>query len=530
MTGRPIGWMLLSVVLGASGCASNTRLSWPEVRDERVVAASGHRVLAGPMVPAAPPSVSAARVPRGAMSGPVSLEGPRPVEVFIQLALAENRTVRAARFNVQAVRHRIPQATALDDPVLSNSIFPIPSVAPQYSLMGYMPYGALLAQQFPWSGTLRLRGQAAEQDLKIALFELAASELDVVAAVKKAYHDLAFAQRADTILGENRELAFEFVTIARQRYKVGSATQADVLRSETAVSDIDRERLLNDQNLAATRADLARLLHVDPETDLQAQTSGPVADVPGEVSRLAQLAVASRPELRGRLAAIERDQTAVELARKRFLPNVTLGVIYQDMEKTNAVTPKTAMGMPNVGLFVGMNLPIYRKKVAAGVCEAQARTAADVALYEAERDQAHRDVKDAFSQVRTQRGILDLLRSSNLPLSRQVFDAAAADYRAGNAGADYLGLLSAWRDVLQIELQAAQVEAELGKAMATLERAVGAQINEHPVDPAILTRPIEAAPGPLTPTGPAPAPTGEGPSTSVPAALPLTPAEDRSTR
>lgn len=70
--------------------------------------------------------------------------------------------VRAAHFNVMALRHRIPQVTALDDPIASNSIFPIPSVAPQYSLMGYMPYSGLLAQQFPWFGTLRIRGEAAD--------------------------------------------------------------------------------------------------------------------------------------------------------------------------------------------------------------------------------------------------------------------------------------------------------------------------------------------------------------------------------
>ena len=47
--------------------------------------------------------------------------------------LAENRTVQAAYHNVQSLRHRLPQVTALDDPVASNAVFPIPSVAPQYS-------------------------------------------------------------------------------------------------------------------------------------------------------------------------------------------------------------------------------------------------------------------------------------------------------------------------------------------------------------------------------------------------------------
>jgi len=58
--------------------------------------------------------------------------------------------------------------TALEDPVAANTVFPIPSVAPQYFLMGYNPYNLTLAQQFPWFGTLRLRGEAAERDVQVA--------------------------------------------------------------------------------------------------------------------------------------------------------------------------------------------------------------------------------------------------------------------------------------------------------------------------------------------------------------------------
>src|SRR5271166_1853079 len=167
------------------------------------------------------------------------LSGPQPLDVLVRHALEENRTVRAAQFNVLALKHRIPQVTALDDPIVSNTIFPIPSVAPQYSLMGYMPYAALLAQQFPWCGTLRLRGQAAEQDVRIALFELAATQLDAIAGVKRAYFDLHFAERAESLLKQNRKLAEEFLQIARVRYPTTTATQSDVLRAEVAVSDID---------------------------------------------------------------------------------------------------------------------------------------------------------------------------------------------------------------------------------------------------------------------------------------------------
>ena len=131
------------------------------------------------------------------------------MDAYIRRALAENRTVQAAYHNVRSLLHRIPQVTALDDPVVSNTIYPIPSVAPQYSLMGYNPYNLLLAQQFPWFGTLRVRGEAADRDVRIALAELAAAQLDAVAAVKRAYHDLHSGERTGEILAESRQILEE---------------------------------------------------------------------------------------------------------------------------------------------------------------------------------------------------------------------------------------------------------------------------------------------------------------------------------
>ena len=175
------------------------------------------------------------------------------------------------------------------------------------------------------------------------------------------------------------------------------------------------------------------------------------------------------------------------------------------MEKTNAQTPRTASGQPNIGFFVGLNLPIYHKKLAAGVQEARARAAADAQLFEAELDQAHRDIKDFFVQAKVQQNVLALLRRNNLPAAKQVLELTASDYRAGNVGVDYLTLFNALRDHLQVELQIAQIEAELGKTLASLERAVGAQLNEHPPLPPAPAPTESASPfrrenGPLIPT------------------------------
>ncbi len=436
--------------------------------------------------------------------------GPQPPEVYIRRALAENRTVQAAYHNVQSLKYRIPQVTVLDDPVASNAVFPIPSVAPQYSLMGYNPYNLTLAQQFPWYGTLRLRGEAADKDVQVALAELAAAQLDVVAAVKRAYYDLYVAQKNEEVLAESRKILDVFLKNARSRLRTGG-TQQDVIRAELLLNQLDREELAIRQATASARSALIRQLHVGPESDLRTLPELTLGAAPAEVERLNQMAIAARPEMKGRLAAIARDEKGVALAMKRAYPNVTLGLTYMDMEKTNAVTPKSAGGFPNVGLFVAFNLPVYRDKYRAGVCEARERALADAKLYEAQRDETLAEIKDFAAQARAQQDVLSLLRDSILPRTRRTLELATSDFARANV--DSATVLSAQRELLQVELQIAQAEGELGKALASLERAVGCQINETPPEVAAPgpTRPAppEAEPGPF---GPAVAPRTSSPA------------------
>ena len=508
MTRRWFSILATTLLVQAVGCAVSTRravrVAAAEV-DPAVVTATHHPHEAPPPPPTIlmPMSVATER-----SQPPGELNGPQPVEVYIQRALAENRTVQAAFHNVQSLRYRIPQVTVLDDPVVSNTIFPIPSVAPQYSLMGYNPYNMTLAQQFPWYGTLRLRGEAAEQDVKVALAELAAAQLDTVAAVKRSYFDLFVSQRTVEILAENRKVLEDFRAIAKSRLTTGG-TQQDLIRSDVLISQLDREMANNEQAVASARSALARQIHVSPESDLRTLADVAIGTVPAEVDRLNQMAIAARPELRGRLAAIARDEKAVALAHKRFYPNLTLGLSYMDMEKTNAQTPKTAGGMPNIGLYVGFNLPVYRNKYRAGVCEAKERAAADSKLYEAQRDETFAEIKDFMTQARVQQNVLSLLRDSILPRTKDTLNLSRSDYSKSNV--DYATVLSAVREVLQIELQIVQIEGEMGKALASLERAVGTQINTEPVTPPIALPP--PPPPPSTASSPFVPPTPTGPST-----------------
>lgn len=437
---------------------------------------------------------------------PVGISGEQPVDVYIRHALSENRGVQAARFNLLALKQRIPQETSLDDPMVQNTIWPFPSNGPQYSLMGYMPYELMISQQFPWFGTLKLRGQSAEQEVKAAFYELLAAQLEVVSRVKRAYYNVYFSQRAEVILADNKKLAEDFVVLAQERFKAGTTTLQDVLRAQNVVTDVESELVTTRQELAGAKAALARQLHVSPEADLRTLPELPVVEAPAQVEMLYRLAAAARPELQARLAEVARDERQVELAKKRYYPNITAGLSYAQMTQENNPSPM-ADGRDNIGFTVGFNLPVYRKKLAAGVCEAEARAVADSRRYDDLRDETYEEVKELYLEAKAKREVLELFRTSYLPRAEDVLKLAANDYRAGNQ--DFITLITALRELLTVRLQVARLESELGRVLASLERIVGVQLNEHP--PAPLVEPMQTPIGP--PQLPPPPGGGIGPFT-----------------
>jgi outer membrane protein, heavy metal efflux system len=120
-------------------------------------------------------------------------------------------------------------------------------------------------------------------------------------------------------------------------------------------------------------------------------------------------------------------------------------------------------------------------------------------LYEAQRDETNSEIKDAFVQTKVQQNVIKLLHDDILPRSVKNLELARSDYVASNV--DIATVFSALREVLQIQLQVTQVEGELGKALAGLERAVGAEINEHPPSNVgeVPTPPSPASPGVFAP-------------------------------
>jgi outer membrane protein, heavy metal efflux system len=402
------------------------------------------------------------------------IQGAHPLEFYVDMALERNPELQAARRSLAAQAQVIPQVTALDDPMLSNSIWPAPRHAPQ-TTMGRMPYGMMVSQQFPWFGKLRMRGEMAEAEVQMAFARLAETELGVIENVRLAYHEVNYNQRAREITGHNRELLADLIEIAEARYRTGEASQQDVLRAQLELDRVDQRLIEIDQALRESQADLASLLQADPDADLLAAPELEELSTPGEIDRLYEIAIQCRPELQERLASIVRDQRNEELKRLDYYPDVTLGFGWDVMTMDRAMDPLSD-GFDTYGVTVGLNLPIWRERLRAGVGEARHRVVESSRRYDASRNDTFRQIRRYTVQARAldeQRG---LFRDRMVPRAEQTLRVSIADYRVGRVSV--LQLIDNWLQLLTFELQLARIEASRLQALASLERAVGCALTD----------------------------------------------------
>jgi len=190
---------------------------------------------------------------------------------------------------------------------------------------------------------------------------------------------------------------------------------------------------------------------------------------------LYEQAIAARPELQAQLADVMRQRHNVDLARLDYFPNVRLSGMWMGM----AMPDHGMNGPPDTEsaflLGVGVNLPIYRKRLDAGLQEAEARVVSSARQYDSLRDQTQEEVKDLFAQIQSQQELLQLLREEIVPKAEQTFAVSLRSYEVGDVA--FLQLVDNWRQLLRYQISAHRLEAQLRQSLARLERAVGGYLH-----------------------------------------------------
>ncbi len=398
---------------------------------------------------------------------------PSPADSRVPLTLAEAEDLalraepgrEALDARADALREQARVAGELPDPSLRLGLNNFPVGSGGFSTEGMTQASIGLRQAFPAGRSREFSAERFESLARGAGENAAARDRDVREAVREAWLELYFLDRARELVLESRPYFADLAEVTRSLYAVGRKTQQDVLRAELELSRLD-ERLIDiEGRQAQTRAALAEWIGEAASRPV-AETFPDWSAVPAIEALLEGLQ--RHPSLLAAEAEVDAREAGVRVADERSKPGWALDLGYG---YRRGMLPSGQSRSDMVTLGVTVDLPFLRRTSVDSTLAAalRERTAANASKQRLER-QLRRELETSFVDWRELTRRLSLYDERLLGQAGENAAAALLAYRS-EAGdfADvvraYVGLLNTRIDRIRLEVDRAQsyaVIANLG--------------------------------------------------------------------
>jgi outer membrane protein TolC len=382
---------------------------------------------------------------------------------LVQEATERNPEILAARRAVDAKRARIPQAGAWADPTVSISYGG--NAAPPFTVMRADPSSnrqVMAEQMIPYPGKTRLRTEIASRDADAETLAYEAVERRVVAEVKQAYFDLAFADGSLAILQKDREALEGFEKVTEIRYSVGKAAQQDVLRAQLEITRLSQRATMLNQQRRTLEAQLNSLRNVPIDSPVSATAVVQPSTFVYTQDQLQEAAQANYPVLKQRKTMVDEGRLSVDLARKEERPDFSVGYTYMQRD-----------ALPDmVGITLTTSLPIFRhRKQDMAIREAAANLESARQMQASELTVLRYQVQQDFLEIQATEQLLKLYSQGIAPQSSLTLESSITSYQTG--GVDFLNVISNLQAVIDAELDYHMQVTNHEKALARLEEVTG---------------------------------------------------------
>ena len=323
-----------------------------------------------------------------------------------------------------------------------------------------------LSQLIELGGKRAARQELAARNRDLAAWDYETARIDILTEVSRAFTDVLAGQETVALTEQTIRLVEHVQQSVAARVVAGVVSPIEETRANVALASVRVESARARRGLEASRTRLA-LLWGSPAPAFSAV----VGDLKAEPAPLPSLvALATRieqsPELARWAAEISQREAAlaVERSKQAFDVSVVAGYRRFTTIDSNAV-------------LVGASIPLpFFDRNRDGIEEARSRLAKVHEERRAAQARVAAALADAYAALASAYDELTALRSAVLPGSQQTFEAVSEGYRLGRFG--YLDVLESQRTLVGAGSQYLRALSDYHKAIANVERLIGAPLNE----------------------------------------------------
>jgi outer membrane protein TolC len=398
---------------------------------------------------------------------------------YLEYAALNNPGLEAAFNRWKAALEKVPQVRALPDPRFTYAYF----VKEVETRAGPQRHKYVLAQMFPWFGKLDLKGDVALEAANAERQKYEAAKLKLFFEVKDVYYEYYYLARAISVTDEHMQLVSYLESVARTGYRAGLASYGAVIKAQVELGKLeDRLRALRDLR-SPVMARLNEALNLPFNQFLPWPRTIPEEKVVFSDEELLTWLKESNPDLKAIDFTVKKEKAAIDLARKSYYPDLTLGVEYININPALKMAPDPETGErprvkddgkdPVIAMF-SINLPIWYGKYRAGEREAKARYLAAVGNRSNRENSLIAGLKMVIYNFHDAERKIDLYRDSLVPKAEQQLSVIQQAFAAGNT--DFLDLIDAERTLLEFQLSFERALANRAQRLASIEKLIGREV------------------------------------------------------
>jgi len=389
------------------------------------------------------------------------LPEPLTLGTALEAARSRNPDIRASEARYLAMRERPIQEGTLPDPSVGvryhNEDWKFSFGESDFSF-----FEVSAEQEIPFPGKLSLRERIAEREAERELAMRDMTVLMVLATVASSYADLTVIERSEEILRESFGLLGFMIEQAAARYRVGEASQQDVLRATLERGALEERLTMLVRSRTAAAAALKSLLDLEERDALPRTASLPEPRPVEAIGVLNERLAGRSPVLRAAREEVLRSETALHLARREYFPDFAVMGGYTNKERL----------LPEWELGVRVSVPLYywRRQRAA---VAEARFAERAAEHARRNTQVGLEARlaDLHAMAEASSRLVRLYGEALIPQARLTLESSRASYAVGRV--DFLTTLTAFTALLEYRLRYAEETGNLVRALAEIGPLVG---------------------------------------------------------
>jgi len=386
------------------------------------------------------------------------------VEYAVKTAIDSNPAVAAMQAQYDALMLVPPEVSALPDPTITFGAvnFPTDTFSRSQEPMTQLQIG--FSQALPFPGKLDLKKQLAKQSALSAFHEANQHKIEVAQAVKIAWWQIHYIDRAIETLMLNKALMRQFIDVATTQYQAGVGSFQDVLVAKIELSKLkDKETgLLSQRVKQVIKLNYLMGRALSSPIVIGVQNTTTILNIISQ-EMLQKKAMESQPRLKKRGEQVTAAQTKLKIAQRDLYPDFNLSVNYG--ARSNARSDL-------VSIMVGVKIPLY-----AGAKQSKniSQSRFEITNQQHKSTDEMMKVKALIATYSTnyKRALQQqlLYEKMIIPQAGQVISSMLAQYQVNQI--DFYKLVNMQMTKFEYELKYWQAVTHAHQALATLEAAVG---------------------------------------------------------